>query len=217
MVTGLLDGFESAAATWETDAEAGSSIECTPDGEVAHTGAAALRLRYTVAADGWADCGRYFDTRQDWSAGEGVTFFIKHQGDAQQMTVLLFSGDPDAPTPFAAEVSLPTEDNWQQVTLPWESFEKAEWAEEGNLSALVPAQITGYGFTLETGEDCAGELWLDDLSLITEAETTASPTETPTESAPQESEEPDDGGGMCAAAALAPLALFVSLSRKRKP
>ncbi len=226
-MSGLLEGFESPETYWETDVGENSSVECGPDGGMAHSGASALRMQYTVAPDEWADCGRYFEDYQDWSAGRGLSLFLAQQGNGTALTVMLFSGDMEDPTPFVARVPLPTTTDWSPAVIPWDGFSKAEWAGEGGLTELDPTRMTGYGFSLESdGPAYEGVLWIDDLSLTTGAEIapTAPPaveeepeeetTEPPSPEAVEEPEEPEEpeesggGGGMCASAMFLPLAVL---------
>ncbi|OQY26688.1 MAG: hypothetical protein B6I38_10970 [Anaerolineaceae bacterium 4572_5.1] len=160
----LMDDFESGAEYWG-DAEQGSSVECSVDSGESYNGDFALRMQYTLAPDGWVDCGRSFDKLRNWGASEGISVWLYADGSARWMSLIFFSGDPDAPTPFEAGIELPVETvgEWTQIALPWENFTRAEWASEDGLSEIDLARIIGYGFSLGNDEDAAGVLWVDEL------------------------------------------------------
>jgi hypothetical protein len=169
-VPGLIDDFESAAGRWESSAAPGSTVECAPDTATAHSGRASLAIRYTVTPGGWADCGRSFESPQNWSSGEGISMAIHIEGapPAQWVKLMLFSGDPEDPTPFEVDLEIPPEssEGWSQVGFYWASFEVAEWASEGGLSEVDPMRVIGYGLNLGAGETSReGTIWIDDLGL----------------------------------------------------
>ena len=181
---GIIDGLESLDAVWDSNADgSGTIIECGPEAGVAHGGAAALRLRYDVAPDGWADCGRALDVPQDWRAGVGLALWIRSEGASRPFTLMLFSGDPGAPTPFEVQFETTTESaqEWTRLVFPWTDFVRSPWADEGGLDAFDPAQVTGYALSLGAGgEGSEGVLWVDDLALVAEIEQpTPVPTATP--------------------------------------
>jgi len=206
-VGGAIDDFESTAGHWETDAETGSTVECGPDADMAHGGEAALRIHYDIAPGGWVDCGRYFESVQDWSEGAGVSLSLRGEGTARWVTLMLFAGDPDAPTPFEVDIEIVSDDaqGWREVGFPWTSFERAEWADEAGLTELDPARVTGFGFSLGADEGSSeGVLWIDDLYLSPGvAPPLVIPTATPTTATAPPVEEGESGGGVCPSAALA--------------
>ena len=243
---GIIEGFESLEAVWDSNAGgSGTTVECGPDAGMAHDGAAALRLRYDVASDGWLDCGRALDPPEDWSAGAGLAMWVRSEGAGQPFTLMLFSGDPSAPTPFEVQFETTAESaqDWIQLVFPWTDFVLAPWADEGGLDAFDPAQVTGYALSLGAGgEGTEGVLWVDDLALVAEIEplapvptataeplpsstpaatATPAPQDTPTEApAATAAQEPGTGErrGICpGAAAVLPLAVVgIMLSGRRR-
>jgi len=235
---GLIDDFESATGYWDTNAETGSTIECEPDTGAAHGGATSLRISYAIELYGWVDCGRSFEMPQDWSSGAGLSLWLRSDVAGQWITLMLFSGDPDGPTPLEVhfETTPESAEGWSQFVFAWADFVRAEWADEGGLAELDPAQVTGYGFSL--GADDAsieGTLWVDDIGLATgeELSPASGPTATPTAApaAPEEEpgeepgeapvEEPEPAepeGGICPGAAVVlPLgSLFILLAGRRR-
>jgi hypothetical protein len=211
---GMIDDFESAADYWETDTdEAGSTVECGPDTGMAHGGATSLRMRYSIVPDGYVGCGRIVEPVQDWSDGAGFSLWLHSEGVGEWVTLMLFAGDPDEPTPFEVYLETTSEsvDGWAQFVFPWTDFGRAEWADEEGLSELDPARVTGYGFSLGAGDDGnEGALWVDDVGLVTAVEQPPGPAVTVTAAPvapveePGEEEEPEEpGGGICPCAALA--------------
>ncbi len=225
---GLIDDFESTADYWETDADGiGSSIECGPNTGMAHAGMASLHIRYTLVPDGWVDCGRSFESPQDWSDGAGVSLFLRGEGTARSVTLMLFAGDADEPTPFEVDIEIIPDDvwGWRQIGFPWTSFERAEWADEGGLAEMDPTRVTGYGFSLDAGEASSeGVLWADDLHVSPGAAPPlvipiATPTAAPIAPGEEPGEERVPGGGICPWAAVAlPLGAVGALlaSRQRR-
>jgi hypothetical protein len=182
--SGLVEGFESLDDVWDTSTDgSGTAVECGPDAGMAHGGVAALRLRYDVAPDGWVDCGHSLEPPGDWSAGVGLALWMRSEGAGRLFTLMLFSGDPGAPTPFDVQFETTAEStqDWTRFVFAWTDFVRAEWADEGGLSELDPARVTGYAFSLGAGADpVEGTLWVDDVALVTEVEQPASvPTATP--------------------------------------
>jgi hypothetical protein len=58
----------------------GSTVECGPDTGTAHGEATSLRIHYNIVPDGWIDCGRPFESPQDWSGGAGISLFLRSDG-----------------------------------------------------------------------------------------------------------------------------------------
>jgi hypothetical protein len=239
-VAGAVDDFEAAAGDWEADAEAGSTIECGPDAGMAHGGSASLRIYYDLKSDGWAYCGQNFESSQNWGESTGLSLWLSSDKEEERVTLMLFSGDPQGLTPF--EAYLESAEGWTQLVIPWTGFVRAEWADEGGLSEVDPARVSGYGFSVGAYEGVnKGTIWVDDVGLITgEIQPPAQePTPTPT-AAPAEEPEPtatpqpstsaeptataeptvsgqgERGGGPCPLATALPLAATaLVLTRKR--
>jgi len=220
----VVDDFESAAGYWGTNAEAGSTVECGPASGTAHSGSSALRFDYGVEPWGWVDCGRSFDSVQDWSAATGLSLWLRSDEPEKWFTLMLFSGDPEAASPFELEFEV-TEEGWTQFVFPWEDLAQAEWADEGSLAEIEPARMIGYGFSAGAGEDRnEGTLWVDDVGPATGVEQPQpgpAPTSTPAPDAaveePEEETEEESGGGICPGAALAlPLGAFGILLAGRR-
>jgi hypothetical protein len=221
--TGTIDAFEGELA-WQPDIGEGAEIACERDPDAAHGGDAALRIAYAIPEGSWGGCGRYYDTPQDWSAGDGLSLWVRGDEANQWIMLAVFAGDPDAPTPFEFGFEPPA--TWTQLVIPWDRIERAPWADATGLAALDPAQVTGFGFSIEAGE---GHLWVDDVALVTggipepaepeppgEAEEPEPAEPTAEEAAPAEEIEAPSGGGLCASAPLALAMVAVGLVTNRR-
>jgi hypothetical protein len=201
---GVLDDFEAGVDAWFVDIGEGATTECDADTEMAHGGAVSLRMQYDVPSDGWGGCGHSFDVRQDWSDADGLSLWLRSDGEEIWVTLVIFAGDPEEPTPFETDLELGV--NWEQFVFQWADFEKAEWVGDAGLPAFDPAQIVSYAFYADA--DDAGAIWIDDVALITGGEpSTGAPVPTGEPVAPtEELGEDDQHGPICGAAAL-PVAL----------
>ena len=228
---GILADFEGDVQAWEGGAEEGSMMTCAPDEERAHTGSAALRVAFDIQRNGWGDCGQHFF--QDWSSGSGLALWIRSEEQEQTVTLVVFSGPEEGPTPFEAALRFTPE--WTQVVLPWTAFERAQWADESGLQEVDAARMTGYGLNVVAEEGARkGTLWIDDVALVSKegippAQATPKPTETlrPTETPQQETtpsstsvpegvEEGASGGGFCPFSAVLPPTGAVAYMWSRK-
>jgi hypothetical protein len=151
------------------------------DTEMSRSGTTSLRIQYEIAPGGWGDCGTSFDFLQDWSAGEGISFWLYTDSPEQWVTLMLFSGDAEAPTPL--EHRWQTKAGWTLFAFAWSSFSKAEWADASGLATVDPSRITGYGFSI-VGDQAVSKstMWIDDLALATGemGQTPQEPAPTPT-------------------------------------
>lgn len=224
--TGDVDDFESQVERY-TDGDK-ATITLALDNAGAHSGSTCLRVNYDIAPGGWGGWGRTFDSSQDWSSGSKLTLWARSEPADQTITLILFSGDPAAPTPF--ETHLETSADWEQFVFEWSSFTKPDWAGPEGLIELDPAHITGYGFSLgdADGKQNTGTLWVDDLRVISgktqppsqpiqPAPTTAPVQEQPT-AAPPPTSAPAPRSGPCPAAMFvmtAALALGLHVNRRK--
>jgi hypothetical protein len=162
---GIVEDFERGGE-WHASSESGSTIACEFDTEASHTGATSLRVQYAIASGGWGDCGHHFDAIQNWERGAGLTLWFRvdaEGGVPEWVTLMLFSGDPEGPTPFEVGFDITdAQGAWTAFTFSWDDFALASWADDTGLDAIDPTRITGYGFSLGPGE---GAFWLDDMTL----------------------------------------------------
>ena len=172
---GLIDDFEGASpagtAGWEgyfqdnTD----TKIVCAVKPDSAHSGTKSLLFQFDVIADSWATCGFYFDSVQNWSAGKGLSFYLRADRAGLPLRVDLYGGSPGATITYYhdAETSPGSVENWTLMEIRWADILRAEW-EETPGAPFNPAEVTGFsiGLSTEGKERIGGVIRLDDLKLL---------------------------------------------------
>jgi hypothetical protein len=215
LAEGLIDDFESGVDAWYVDIGEGATTECDT-GAGAHGGAAALRMQYNVPSGGWGGCGRSYDARQDWGGADGLSLWLRSDGESRWVTLVIFAGNPDDPTPFEARIEVGS--NWERSVFRWADFVKAEWVGDTGLPAFDPAQVTSYA--LYADEDDAGTIWVDDVAFMADEEPPViAPAPIDEPAAPtEELGEDDQHGPICGAMTLplGALGVFVLARRRRK-
>lgn len=170
-IAGLIDDFESGSESIDSYGEGSTAdIECLIEGENVHGGSSSLRFSFDVSTDGWGDCGRFFDDLQDWSVGEGISLWLQADTPSLWLTLTLFSGDYDAPTPFETHFEVKTDsvDGWASYFFPWSDFSRAVWADPSGITELDEFRMQAYVFSVGSGEGDQGTIWIDDVSLAGE-------------------------------------------------
>jgi uncharacterized protein (TIGR03382 family) len=213
----VIDDFEAGVDAWYVDIGEGATAECDADAGTAHGGAASLRMQYDVPSDGWGGCGHSFDARQDWSGADGLSLWLRSDGEGRWVTLVVFAGNPDEPTPF--EVGIEVGSSWEQFVFQWADFAKAEWVGDAGLPAFDPAQVTSYALYADEGD--AGTIWVDDVTFVTgEEPPVIAPAPTTEPVAPTEEQgEDDQSGSICGGAMALPLAVlgvFLITRRRRR-
>jgi len=205
-----IDTFEGEFV-WLADACPRAEVECQPAPGASHNGTTAMWMTYIIPTDGWGGCWRYYDAPQDWGNSTGLTLWVRAGTPNTSFTLVVFSGEDDAATPFEAKFRVSAE--WDMVSIRWDAFERARWADEAGLQTIDPARITRIGFTLEQR---IGELWVDDIASFTGDAPVPPPPPPPAE--PEEA--PRGRSGLCPSAPLVLSLLGVGLvaqRRARKP
>ncbi len=218
---GLLDDFEggipAGTAGWEAfqDEAADTSLSCAPSAQTAHEGVQSLQLDFDVAANSWATCALMFEQVQDWSAADGLAFYLRSADAGLIFDVNIYAGSMTASETYLCtiETSNTTSEVWVQFILRWEEFHRADWEENAGEAFAKPNQIAGMAFGFSTYPDTPniGAVWVDDLSLSGEAETSSA--EQP--NVPEEPEQPRQPLLPCGGAIFLPL-LLVTLPLLKK-
>lgn len=223
--TGMIDDFEGAppagTSGWEgyfqdnTD----TRLICASESGNAFTGVSGLKFEFDAAPDSWATCGFYFDSIQNWSAGQGISFYLRADRAGIPFDVDLYGGDPGGRTTYVFHTQTPTgsENNWMLVEVPWENILRTEW-EENPGTPINPAGITGFSFGLSTSVNSrlTGTLWVDNLALMgTETVVAPSPAQSQP-SVPQTTEPSRPKLLPCGGAIALPLGLVGLGLRRRK-
>lgn len=174
---GMFDGFEGSNFDdlwWSYDD--GSPFACYLDSP-GHESEFALVMQFDTGSGSYPGCGVDVGSASQWADSGGLSFFWK--SDRPGLTVAIVVNfedstqtDPAAEgvTTFFAEVQT-TGGTWTQVTLPWNVFEKDDWAGEGGMDSPDPAHVVDLIF--EVSERQNGEIWIDDLSLMGDIDNTA--------------------------------------------
>jgi hypothetical protein len=168
----VIDDFEREPIAWQAflDGARETRLTLTRDTRRKHDGGASLHVRYEVAAEGWATCGHVCDQPADWHRFVGVSFYL-HAGKAgQEVTVIAYGGkSPDDLLHFEHrfQASRAAAEGWERVEIPWSQFRPAAWQENGNRK-YDPQQAMGValGFASSENQRHAGDLWIDDVTLM---------------------------------------------------
>lgn len=195
------------SGAWEASTSGpDATMTCGVAPDVTREGNPVVGMAYEIADGNYADCGQYFEAAQDWSGSEGFGVWIRAEKPGDLIFTVLM-GRPGAVSPFDVtfDVTEACCQDWTYTFLPWSDFAQAPWAEAGSADVLDPAQIAGYGFTLDAyGGDRAGTLLLDVVGPTRTGATAPLESEEVTEEAPEMepplAEEPEDdspAGGLC--------------------
>jgi len=171
----LIDDFEGASpagtAGWEAffDETTDTKITCAANSDSPHAGAKSLLFQFDVVADSWATCGFYFDSVQNWDAGQGLSFYLRADRAGLPFHVDLYGGSPGATITYyhEAETSQGSVEGWTLMEIRWADILRAEW-EENPGTPFPPKEVTGFsiGLSTEGTERTSGMIRLDDLALL---------------------------------------------------
>jgi len=201
-LSGLIDDFEGGAPEntngWEAYWDEGtpSSLSCGLESGVGSTGAA-LRLDYQISPYSWGTCGLYYDQAQDWSDSMGLAFIIHTGQSGETLHVDLFVEGPEGSESYIYELDLEPrmEEEWVQVGIVWDYFQRVDWEEDGGSPFTKPDQISGVAFGFGTEEDdVEGVLWIDDVGWMIPREDISLGI-TSTEEIESGEESPEETGG----------------------
>ena len=173
--SGLLDDLEHGlvpgTSGWEAYFEDGTNtqLNCFVDPGFAHSGAHSLQFEFDVTPASWATCGFYFDSVQNWSAGQGITFYLRADRAGIPFDVDLYGGSPEARFTYIHTMQTPpgSESDWVLVEIPWTQILGAEWEANAGVP-FDPTYTTGFSIGLSPPETerISGTIWLDDLALL---------------------------------------------------
>ncbi|MBN1965457.1 MAG: hypothetical protein JW910_12480 [Anaerolineae bacterium] len=168
VVYGLIDDFEGEdfADTWWNWVDAGALAFACEAAEPGYDYARALRITLDLPAQLYGGCGREALPAQGWAEADGLSFVWQADVPGLLVSVVLFVGD----TPYEVYLETPGLE-WTPVTLAWDDFALAEWADVSGSPALDPAGVSALGFTLGAWEiDQQGTIWIDALQLVVAGE-----------------------------------------------
>jgi hypothetical protein len=173
--TAVIDDFDGAtpagSSGWVAyyDEATQSTLTCAPQTGAGLDGSAALRLDFDIAAGGWGTCTLFYDQPQDWSAAQGLLFYLLAGQAGLVFDIDLYTGGPDARQTYAFTFETPPESaaGWIPVQLLWQDFLRVAWEENGGAPFADPQHVTGvgFGFSSYEGATNAGNLQIDALGL----------------------------------------------------
>ena len=225
---GLIDDFETdnppGTNGWEPfwDESTPTSIHCAAGTETVYSGTRSLALDFNVMPDTWATCALFYDTPQNWSGGEGLTFYLHAAQPGLVFDVDIYSGSRDAQETYLYTIETPADSasGWIPISLNWSDFHRADWEDGAGEPFTNPDQILGLAFGMSTYPDAPniGTLWVDDLSLLGRETSLVAPQQA---LASEQEEEPETSQGLrlpCGTAFALPIFLISTgmLNRKRK-
>jgi len=220
------EGFSAdfeADFDWEAYDDGGgtTTIQCGASGEQAHGGVQAMQVEYNVAANGWATCGKYFEP-QDWSAADGLTFYLRSAESDQILHVDLYAAGTEGLNEtyvYTLQTSAENTQGWVAYQLRWDDFKRVDWEENAGAPFAKPGQVTGLAFGIPSLSEASlsGAFWVDDVQLLgADANPEPAATSAPeaTEATGQPAEEPaaPTGGLPFCGGALLPLILLGGLA-----
>jgi len=230
LIDDMEHGLIHGTSGWEAYFEDGTDtqLNCFVDTQVAHSAVNSLQFEFDVTPASWATCGFYFDSLQNWSSGQGLTFYLQADRAGIPFDVDLYGGSPAARSTYVYAMQTPpgSENDWALVEIPWSQILRAEW-EENPGQPIDPTAVTGFsiGLSPPDTERISGTIWLDDLALLGQSTqpVAVQPTieaQPTTEISPGEeppSEEPTRKGLMVCGRSLAlPLGLVALIIWQRK-
>jgi serine/threonine-protein kinase len=142
---------------------------CSLDETIMYEGVASLKFNFDAAPDAWASCEpSFFDNVQDWSAGQGIAFYVHAEQADMPYEVNLFGAlGSDETYPHELTTTLESVDGWQRVEIYWKDILRADW-EENAGAPVNPASIMGFSFGISAPKQArlSGTLWFDDFQVI---------------------------------------------------
>lgn len=208
-----VDDFESGAQGWESfdDGSASTSMACGAESGSGRAGSS-LRLDFNIAANGWGTCARMYDSPQDWSAGEGLSFYFTVEQAGLLFDVDLYAGTPENRETYLYTIEAPAESaaGWIPMELRWEDFHRADWEENAGAPFAKANELVGMAFGMNTLPDApnVGSLRVDDIALLgADSAPLVEPAANPP-AEPEATEETRQRGLNCGGASIVPLALI---------
>lgn len=161
----LIADFENLTphinAYW--DETSPTQISCAPADN-------SLQIEFDVTPGAWATCVLSFDSVQNWSNGNGLSFRIRAEKADTPYDIDIYTGVNDTRETYLDSASVPDDavNGWADVQIPWSEFHRADW--EANAAAVFnkPDQIyeIAFGFSGLDSANNTSTIWVDDIQLI---------------------------------------------------
>ncbi|MBZ0278996.1 MAG: hypothetical protein K8I60_22815 [Anaerolineae bacterium] len=170
----MIENFDGDPAQlsdrWWTYGDEGVVFEAFDLAAPGYDSEQALKVTFTSLMQRYGGFGMGFDPAQDWSASGGISFYW--QADQPDMTMSVYvtvsdAANLDAPTTAFQVYRTPPVGDWEQVTLAWDEFAKAEWMGEEGLDVFDPTHIVDISFGFGDWEKAlAATVWVDEVRLM---------------------------------------------------
>jgi len=218
---GIIDDFDTTSNQWEAFRDETTSSVMACGAKSGGVSGNALKLDFNIAANSWGTCALMYESPQNWSAGNGVTFYFRTLQAGTLFDIDLYAGPNENRETYLYTIEAPAEsvDDWVMMELRWEDFHRASWEENADAPFAKPDQISGVAFGVGTPPDApnVSTVWVDDLTLMglsaPAAETIpqeSAPSDAPEEPAPIE--QPGSPSLPCAGALILPMSVIAGLS-----
>jgi hypothetical protein len=189
LVSSLIADFESLTPYINAyrDDTSSSSISCAPSSEVGGESSTSLKIQFDVTPGAWATCVLSFESAQDWSSANGLSFRVRADKAGIPYDVNIYTGENETRETYLDSASSPEDavNGWADVIIPWGEFHRADWEADAGTVFAKPNQIReiAIGFNGLDSANNVGTLWVDNVSLITQGVTP--PDIVPSADAPQ--------------------------------
>jgi hypothetical protein len=164
--------FDGSLTAWQTfqDETPDTRLSMLRDTERKHGGEAAMRIRYKLAADGWATGSLVYNQPEDWSRFRGLSLYVQVEKPGQPLTVIAYGGkssDDLLHFEYRFAATEAAVNGWQRVEILWPQFQAAAWQSDP-ATPYDPHSAMGiaFGFSDLEGETASGIVWVDDVTLI---------------------------------------------------
>jgi hypothetical protein len=166
-----IDDFESGGSGWKASRDEASStiITCEAEQGTGTNASTSLRIDFSIAPGSWATCARWFDTPQDWSAGEWLAYDVHAEKSGQPFSVIVYGGTADARQTYIQQKDTPVEypEGYVPFTSMWKELLRANGEEAAGEPLEDPGHAAGVAFGFKAGADeyYRGSLWIDNITL----------------------------------------------------
>jgi hypothetical protein len=169
-----IDDFESTppgTTGWQPsrDEATATTIACAPATGLTHEGAHSLQIVFNVTANSWATCALFFDQPQDWSAWQGISFYLHASQPSLVFDVDVYRNTPQGRETYLFTLEAPPEsvEGWAPVAITWEQLMRASWEANPGTPFSAPLLVEGLAFGFNTFPDTSnlGGIFVDDLHL----------------------------------------------------
>jgi hypothetical protein len=166
-----IDDFEDGSDGWTAfrDEATSSTVTCSAEQGTGNNGSTSLRIDFSVDPGSWATCTLFFDTPQDWNAGEWLAFDIHSEKSGQPFNVIVYGGTPVSMETYIQKKVTPVAfpEGYNTFTSMWKELLRAEGEDKAGSPFEQPGQVTGLAFGFDAGPDApyTDSVWIDNIRL----------------------------------------------------